>query len=224
VSYPRVVLGAVPIATTSRLSAQAIGFNEVGRQAIYSDPHWQGGDYYGKQPPRRGLAVARMIGHVTYLSDRSMHQKFGRSLQDKATVGYDFGPPDFQVESYLRHQGSAFVERFDANSYLYITKAMDYFDLGSDYGSLAEAFGHVRCRFLVVSFTGDWLFPTYQSREIVQALHANGVEVSFCEVESSYGHDAFLLKNEALETLIPGFVDNLYADVRAGRTPPADEQ
>ncbi len=213
-SYPEVVLGALPIASTSRLNAQAIAFNEVGRQAIYSDPNWQGGNYYGKQPPHRGLAVARMIGHITYLSDRSMHDKFGRSLQDKTAVGYDFGPPDFQVESYLRHQGNAFVRRFDANSYLYITKAMDYFDLESDHGSLIEAFKHARSQFLVISFTGDWLFPTYQSREIVQALQANGVKVSFCEVQSAYGHDAFLLKNEALDALIRSFLDNLYAEVR----------
>jgi len=223
IDYAGTVHAALPIATASRLSAQAIAFDEVGRQAIYSDPNWNGGDYYGGPPPRRGLAVARMIGHITYLSDRSMHEKFGRALQDRATVGYDFGPPDFQVESYLRHQGDAFVRRFDANSYLYITKAMDYFDLESDYGSLFEALRGVKSRFLVLSFTGDWLFPTYQSKEIVRALTANGVEVSFCEVESAYGHDVFLLRNQAIEKLIRDFLANVYARVRRRGPLPASQ-
>jgi homoserine O-acetyltransferase len=218
IDYPDVVFAALPIATTARLSAQAIAFNEVGRQSIYSDPNWKGGDYYASTPPDRGLAVARMVGHITYLSDRSMHEKFGRNLQNRTTVGYDFGPPDFQVESYLRHQGDTFVQRFDANSYLYITKAMDYFDLESDYGSLVNAFRGVRSRFLVISFTGDWLFPTYQSREIVRALVANGVNASFCEVESDYGHDVFLIKNEQLDSLIRNFLDNSYAQLHAATT------
>jgi homoserine O-acetyltransferase len=208
IDYPRAVWAALPIATSARLSAQGIAFDEVARQAIYSDPNWNGGDYYDAEPPHRGLAVARMIGHITYLSDRSMHEKFGRGLQDRTRLGYDFGPPDFQVESYLRHQGDSFVQRFDANSYLYITKAMDYFDLATDYGSLVQAFRGVRSRFLVLSFTGDWLFPTYQSREIVRALHANGAQVSFCELESSYGHDVFLLKNRAVEEAIRDFLAN----------------
>ncbi|MBS3764550.1 MAG: homoserine O-acetyltransferase, partial [Planctomycetes bacterium] len=135
IEYPEMVYSAIPIATAARLSAQAIAFDEVGRQAIYADPKWNGGDYYNAEPPDRGLAVARMIGHITYLSDESMHDKFGRRLQGREDVGYDFGPPDFRVESYLRHQGGKFVERFDANSYLYITKAMDYFDLVTDFGS-----------------------------------------------------------------------------------------
>ena len=216
IDYPDVVYAALPIATTARLSAQAIAFDEVGRQAIYSDPGWDRGNYYDGGDPRRGLAVARMVGHITYLSDQSMHEKFGRVLQDKETVGYDFGPPDFQVESYLRHQGDSFVQRFDANSYLYITKAMDYFDLASDYGSLIEAFRGVNSRFLALSFTGDWLFPTYHSKEIVRALLANGAKVSFCEVESGYGHDVFLLRNETIERLIRDFLANCQADVRRG--------
>jgi homoserine O-acetyltransferase len=214
ISYPKMVRSAIPIASAPRLSAQAIAFDEVGRQAIYSDPNWNEGNYYDSQPPHRGLAVARMVGHITYLSDQSMHEKFGRGLQDRKTVGYDFGPPDFQVESYLRHQGGTFVERFDANSYLYITKAMDYFDLESDYGSLIEAFRGVQSRFLVISFTGDWLFPTYQSRDIVRALHANGVRVSFCEIESDYGHDVFLIDNPALHNLIRDFLLNRQQQVR----------
>jgi len=224
IDYPDVVFAALPIASTARLSAQAIAFDEVGRQAIISDPAWNGGDYYNAPPPDRGLAVARMIGHITYLSDRSMHDKFGRNLQDRKIVGYDFGPPDFQVESYLRHQGDAFVQRFDANSYLYITKAMDYFDLESDYGSLVEAFRGVKSRFLVISFTGDWLFPTYQSREIVRALHASGARVSFCEVESGYGHDVFLIKNPALDDLIRSFLNNCCAEIRARTTQPAQRK
>ncbi|MFP4687652.1 MAG: homoserine O-acetyltransferase family protein, partial [bacterium] len=193
-----------------RLSAQAIAFDEVGRQAIYSDPNWNDGNYYNSTPPHRGLAVARMIGHITYLSDRSMREKFGRSLQDKKTVGYDFGPADFQVESYLRYQGDSFVRRFDANSYLYMTKAMDYFDLVERAGSLIESFEVVESSFLVLSFTGDWLFPTYQSREIVKALHANAVAASFCEIESDYGHDVFLLDNPALNRVIRGFLLQIY--------------
>jgi len=214
IDYPDMVWSALPIATASRLSAQAIAFDEVGRQAIYSDPNWNGGHYYEGPSPDRGLAVARMVGHITYLSDASMHEKFGRGLQDKQTVGYDFGPPDFQVESYLRHQGDAFVQRFDANSYLYITKAMDYFDLVSDYGSLIEAFRGVKSRFLLISFTGDWLFPTYQSKEIVRALTANAVKVSFCEIESGYGHDVFLIENGDIDSVIRGFLDNCHAELR----------
>ncbi len=219
IDYPEMVVSAMPIATTSRLSAQSIAFDEVGRQAIISDPNWNDGNYYRGEPPRRGLAVARMVGHITYLSDRSMREKFGRGLQDKEEVGYDFGPPDFQVESYLRYQGGKFVQRFDANSYLYITKAMDYFDLPADYGSLISAFREVQSRFLVISFSGDWLFPTYQSKEIVRALQANGAVTTFCELQSEYGHDAFLLKDEQLSDIIRGF---LHHTQRAARAPATD--
>jgi homoserine O-acetyltransferase len=207
VSYPHMVHLAIPIATTSKLSAQAIAFNEVGRQAIQSDPNWRGGDYYGKTVPRRGLAIARMIGHITYLSDRSMHQKFGRRLQDKSAYGYNF-LTDFQVESYLRYKGNHFVSRFDANSYLYITKAMDYFDLTQAYGSLEEAFAGVKTRFLVISFSSDWLFPTYQSKEIVSALRRVHADVIFTEIQTDFGHDAFLLESQQLSSLITNFLSH----------------
>jgi homoserine O-acetyltransferase len=217
IDYPEMVVSAVPIATTGCLSAQGIAFNEVGRQAIYSDPNWQGGDYYDGKGPNRGLAVARMIGHITYLSDKSMREKFGRRLQERDQVGYDFGPPDFQVESYLRYKGDSFVERFDANSYLYITKAMDYFDLIVDHGSLINAFAGVRSRFLVVSYSGDWLFPTYQSKEIVRALHANGVETTFVELDSEYGHDAFLLKDAKLTANMRDFLHHSHRAARKNK-------
>ncbi|MGD2174471.1 MAG: homoserine O-acetyltransferase [Candidatus Brocadiaceae bacterium] len=218
IDHPGMVVSAVPIATTARLSALGIAFDEVGRQAIYSDPDWNDGDYYDGTPPARGLGVARMVGHITYLSDRSMREKFGRRLQERDEVGYDFGPPDFQVESYLRYKGGSFVERFDANSYLYITKAMDYFDLVADYGSLVNAFEGARSRFLVISYSGDWLFPTYQSKEIVRALQGNGVPVTFCQLASEYGHDAFLLKDPQLEDAVSSFLQNALEDVRSGRS------
>jgi len=205
VSYPEMVRLAIPIATTSKLSAQAIAFNEVGRQAIQSDPNWQEGDYYGKAVPGHGLSIARMIGHITYLSDRSMHQKFGRRLQDKSAYGYDFRT-DFEVESYLRYKGNHFVNRFDANSYLYITKAMDYFDLTQAYGSLEKAFAGCKSRFLVVSFSSDWLFPTYQSKEIVSALRRVHADAIFTEIQTDYGHDAFLLESQQLSSLITNFL------------------
>jgi homoserine O-acetyltransferase len=214
IDYPEMVDAAIPIATSGRLDAQGIAFDEVGRQAIYSDPNWRNGSYYGAEPPGRGLAVARMIGHITYLSETSMRERFGRGLQDRQEVGYDFGPPDFQVESYLRYKGGTFVERFDANSYLYITKAMDYFDLAADHGSLVEAFRGARSRFLVVSYSGDWLFPTHHSKEIVRALQANGVVTTFCELPSEYGHDAFLLPDEGLSQAVSAFLRNTRASVR----------
>lgn len=205
VSYPERVRLVLPIATTSHLSPQAIAFNEVGRQAIMADPDWMGGEYYGKTLPYRGLSIARMIGHITYLSDQSMHQKFGRRLQEKAEYGYDF-MTDFQVESYLHYKGDSFVKRFDANSYLYITKAMDYFDLGRAPGSLKAALKGTRARYLVVSFSSDWLFPSYQSREIVTALRQNAVEVVYTEIKTDYGHDAFLLEAESLTRLVSNFL------------------
>jgi len=196
VSYPKTVRLAVPIATSAYSSPQQIAFNEVGRRAITSDPDWNFGDYYGQAPPARGLSLARMIGHITYLSDESMHQKFGRKLQDKSDYSFDFASLDFQVESYLRYHGDAFVKRFDANSYLYITKAVDYFDLTRKGElSLAEALKEVKAKFLVISISSDWLYPPYQSREIVQALSANDIDVRYCEIKSNYGHDAFLLES-----------------------------
>ncbi|PLX51300.1 MAG: homoserine O-acetyltransferase [Desulfobulbaceae bacterium] len=203
-SYPQMVRAAIPLATTMRHSAQAIAFNEIARQAIMADPNWNNGRY-GAKPPELGLAVARMIGHVTYLSDEAMRRKFGRRLQDRHDFSFHF-ESDFQVESYLRHQGSKFVRRFDANSLLYLTKAADYFDLtGSDEGSIVGLAG-ADIRFLVISFTSDWLYPTYQSREMVHALKREGLDVSFCEIEADCGHDAFLLENERLKNMVRGFL------------------
>jgi len=210
VRYPDMVRAAIPLATTTRHSALAIAFNEVARQAIMADPAWNRGDYYGGRKPDLGLAVARMIGHITYLSDKAMRQKFGRRLQDRSDLSFEFDA-DFQVESYLRHQGARFVERFDANSFLYVTKAADYFDLEKQYGdgSAVQAFARARARFLVVSFTSDWLYPTYQSRAMVTALKKNGLNVSFCEIEADAGHDAFLLPNDRLSALMRGFLNSV---------------
>jgi homoserine O-acetyltransferase len=205
VSYPDRVVSAIPIACTTRHSAQQIAFNEVGRQAIMADPDWNNGDYHGAQPPARGLAVARMVGHITFMSDDSMREKFGRRLRGKETVGFDFDV-DFEVESYLRYRGSEFVTRFDANSYLYITKAMDYFDLTNGHGSLAAAFERAEARFLVISFSSDWLYPSYQSQEIVRALRARNCDVAYVELESNYGHDAFLVDVAEQTDLIRGFL------------------
>lgn len=208
--YPGMVLSAVPLATTTKHSALAIAFNEVARQAIMADPNWNSGRYYAGRKPDLGLAVARMIGHITYLSDESMRLKFGRRLQSKSDFSFDFGA-DFQVESYLRYQGSKFVERFDANSFLYITKAADYFDLAKQYGNgtLVAAFSLSKAKYLVISFTSDWLYPTYQSREMVKSMKKNGLNVSFCEIEADCGHDAFLLPNERLSSLIRGFLEGV---------------
>jgi homoserine O-acetyltransferase len=221
VRHPDCVASAIPVATCARLSAQGIALNEVGRQAIMADPNWRGGDYYGHDPPASGLAIARMVGHITYLSDQQMHAKFGRRLQDRQRLGFDF-ETEFQVESYLRYQGDSFVRRFDANSYLYLTKAMDYFDLHGPRGSLLEAFEGVRAEFLVISISSDWLYPTYQSKEIVKALKANGVPTTFIELASDYGHDAFLLPNEQLSGAVTGFLANVQRRVREGREGRAD--
>jgi len=208
VDYPEMVRSAIPIATTTRHSAQAIAFNEVARQAIMSDPNWRGGNYYDGNGPDHGLAVARMIGHVTYLSDDSMRSKFGRRLQNRSTLSFDFNG-DFEVESYLRYQGTKFVARFDANSLLYITKASDYFDLERGDGTLLVNDKLAGIRFLVISFTSDWLYPTYQSRAIVSALKKNGSDVSFCEIDAKWGHDAFLMPNKQRDKLISGFLDRI---------------
>ncbi|MGA2594688.1 MAG: homoserine O-acetyltransferase [Bryobacteraceae bacterium] len=212
VSYPESVVSAIPIASTARHSAQQIAFNEVGRQAIIADPDWCDGNYYSGKPPARGLAVARMVGHITYMSDDSMREKFGRRLRDKNSFGYDFDV-DFEVESYLRYRGSEFVNRFDANSYLYITKAMDYFDLTSGNGSLAAAFERAQARFLVISFSSDWLYPSYQSQEIVRALRSRNVDVAYCELPSNYGHDAFLVDVGEQTELVRGFLASTYEKV-----------
>jgi homoserine O-acetyltransferase/O-succinyltransferase len=206
-SYPERVFAAVPLATGARHSAQNIAFHEVGRQAVMADPDWQGGRYLDANTrPSKGLSVARMGAHITYLSEAALHRKFGRNLQDRDVRTFSFDA-DFQVESYLRHQGVSFVERFDANSYLYLTRAMDYFDLASDHGGvLAKAFAGSRTRFCVASFTSDWLFPTSDSRAIVHALNASGASVSFVELESDKGHDAFLLDEPQLFATLRGFI------------------
>jgi homoserine O-acetyltransferase/O-succinyltransferase len=208
VSYPDRVFAALPIATATRHSAQNIAFHEVGRQAVMADPDWRGGRYLAEGTnPRRGLAVARMGAHITYLSDAALHRKFGRRFQDRANPTFSFDA-DFEVESYLRHQGSSFVERFDANSYLYLTRACDYFDLAADYdGVLANAFKGCPTRFCVVSFTSDWLYPTAESRVIVHALNAAGARVSFAEVVTDKGHDAFLLDEPEFFAIVRGFLD-----------------
>jgi homoserine O-acetyltransferase len=207
-SYPERVFAAVPIAAAAHHTAQNIAFHEVGRQAIMADPDWCGGDYQsvGKRP-HRGLAVARMAAHITYLSESALHRKFGRRLQDRTGITYGFDA-DFQVESYLRHQGSTFVERFDANSYLYITRAMDYFDLAENHdGVLAEAFRDTPVRFCVISFTSDWLYPTSESRAIVHALNAVAANVSFAEITSDDGHDSFLLDEPEFRKVLQGFLN-----------------
>jgi len=205
VSYPDRVRSAIILASTGRVSAQSIALNEVPRQAIYADPNWKEGDYYGKEPPNAGLAVARMIGHITYLSETSMREKFGRRLQERERYGYDFAT-EFEVESYLKYHGNRFTTRFDANSFLYITKAIDYFDLSLGRGDLAEAFTDVRAKLLVLSYSSDWLFPPEQSEELVRALLRKGVDASYVEIKSDYGHDAFLLEVERLGELARDFL------------------
>ncbi|MCL6543872.1 MAG: homoserine O-acetyltransferase [Bryobacteraceae bacterium] len=212
--YPDSVAAAIPIATTWRHSAQQIAFNEVGRQAIMADPDWNQGDYYDSKPPARGLAIARMIGHITYMSDESMREKFGRRLRDKDKYGFDFSI-DFEVESYLRYRGAQFVDRFDANSYLYITKALDYFDLTNGGGSLADVLGQTTARFLVISFTSDWLYPSYQSLEIVRALRSRNRDVTYCELSSNYGHDAFLVDISEQTEVIRSFLASTYREKAA---------
>ncbi len=211
VSYPDRVAAAIPIATTARHSPQQIAFNEVGRQAIMADPDWNNGNYYGGRLPGRGLGIARMVGHITYMSDESMREKFGRRLRDKERFGFDFSV-DFEVESYLRYRGSQFVNRFDANSYLYITKAEDYFDLTNGTGSLAAAFGQAQARFLVISFSSDWLYPSYQSQEIVRVLRRSNHDVAYCDLPSNYGHDAFLVDVAEQNEVVTGFLGSTFKE------------
>ncbi len=211
VSYPEMVVSSIPIATTAVHSAQNIALNEVGRQAIIADPNWNNGDYYDSEPPSRGLALARMIGHISYLSDKSMHEKFGRKLQNRERLSFDL-LTDFQVESYLKYKGSTFTQRFDANSYLCITKALDYFNLAEGYKNLTEALKDVKSKFLIIAFSSDWLYPPYQSRLIAKALRRNSVQVSFCEIKSDYGHDAFLLEYEQQTKLISDFLSYVSKD------------
>ncbi|MFL6689223.1 MAG: homoserine O-acetyltransferase [Alphaproteobacteria bacterium] len=212
VDYPERVVSAIPIATSARHTAQNIALHEIGRQAIMADSNWHNGRYLecGVEP-RKGLSIARMIGHISYLSEEALARKFGRGLQGR--VAYSFGfSPDFQVESYLHHQGSTFVERFDANSYLYVTRAMDYFDLAADFGGeLEKAFAETAAQFLALSFTSDWLFPTSENRLIAEALRAAGRDVTFREIDSHGGHDAFLLDEPELFAAVRGFLENVAA-------------
>lgn len=205
VAYPDSVAAALPIATTARHSAQQIAFNEVGRQAIMADPDWSEGNYYGRKPPARGLSVARMVGHITYMSDASMREKFGRRLR---------APDQFEVESYLQYRGSTFVDRFDANSYLYITRAMDSFDL-TQRGTLPSLFERIKTRFLVISFTSDWLYPSYQSLEVVSALRSRNCDVAYCNLASDYGHDAFLVEVKEQAELVRGFLASTFRGMGA---------
>lgn len=209
--HPQRVRAAIPIATTARHSPMLIAFSEVGRQAVYADPAWNNGDYYnnGKRPDA-GLSVARMVGHITYLSEQSMHEKFGRRLQGRERYGYEF-QTEFEIESYLKHNGDKFTRRFDANSYLYVTKALDYFDLAGQHGgSLAAAFdGSTDLAFLVISFTSDWLYPSYHSKELVKALTAAGCDVTYLDIESSWGHDAFLVEVETMTRLLGSFLERM---------------
>jgi homoserine O-acetyltransferase len=211
VSFPENVRSAIVIASTARHSPQQIAFNEVGRQSIMADPDWNGGDYYDGAAPARGLSVARMVGHITYMSDESMREKFGRRRKDKPAAAIDVAP-EFEVESYLRYRGSQFVTRFDANSYIYITKAMDTYDV-SNGASLADAFEGVSTRFLVISFTSDWLYPSYQSQEIVRTLRRRNHDVAYCELPSNYGHDAFLVDVAEQTELIRGFLASTHKGV-----------
>jgi homoserine O-acetyltransferase/O-succinyltransferase len=211
VSYPERVRAALPLATTARHSPMLIAFSEVGRQAIYADPNWRNGEYYDGARPNTGLALARMIGHITYLSEESMHQKFGRRLQERERFGYDF-TTDFAIESYLHYKGNRFTERFDANTYLYVTKAMDYFDLANGHGDLTKAFSKcASIMYLVVSFTSDWLYPAYHSKEMVSVLTGVGADVTYCNLQSTWGHDAFLLEVETMTRLISDFLGRVVA-------------
>jgi homoserine O-acetyltransferase len=210
VAYPERVRSVIAIATTHRHSPQQIAFNEVARQAVMADPAWNSGDYYGTAGPRLGLAVARMVGHITYLSDKGMELKFGRRLRNRERFGFDF-TTDFEVESYLQYQGHAFVERFDANSLLYISKALDYFNLANGYESLSQAFRNCRAIFLLLAFSSDWLYPPAQNKTVAQAIRRAGGDATYCEISSDYGHDAFLLEHEQQTSLIRAFLERVAA-------------
>ncbi len=209
--YSSRVQGAIILASTSRLSAQGIAFNAVGRNAIMSDPRFRHGCYYDGEPPTRGLSIARMVGHITYLSDESMRMKFGRRLQDRDSMDFSFAD-QFEVESYLEYKGGTFVDRFDANSYIFLSKAIDYFDMETTHGSLENAFATTSSKFLILSFSSDWLYPPYQSREIVRALMRKQKDVSYCEISSPYGHDSFLLETERQAPMIRAFLSTLSQD------------
>ncbi len=204
--YPDLIKSCVPVASTTKLSPQALAFDVVGQQAIMVDPKWQHGHY--ADPPEKGLSIARMIGHITYLSDEAMHEKFGRKLQKKMDYGYDFST-DFQIESYLKYQGDKFVNRFDANSYLYITKAIDYFDLGKKYGNLDKAFQNSKSKFLVISITTDWLYRPSESKTLVHTLMRLNKPVTYAELDLPFGHDGFLIENDAIKDCVSSFLENV---------------
>jgi homoserine O-acetyltransferase len=207
VNYPDRVCSVIPIATALKHSPQQIAFDEVGRQAVMADPNWRDGNYYGQSAPDKGLAVARMIGHITYMSDRSMEDKFGR-LRKKDAKNFKF-TADFEVEGYLHYRGDNFVKRFDANSYLYITKAMDNFDL-LEGKTIQNLFKGVKAKLLIIAFKSDWLYPAYQSKEIIKAAKLAGIEVTYCEIDSTYGHDAFLLETKEETHLVKYFLKKVY--------------
>lgn len=207
VRFPGTLRSAILIATNYKHTAQQIALHEAARQAIMSDPNWNQGDYYGKAVPAQGMAISRMIGHITYMSERSMEEKFGRKLQGKEKVGYDFSH-DFEVQNYLHYRGASFVQRFDANSYLYISKALDYFDLSED-TDLLTVFKGVQTKFLVITFTSDWLYPSYQSKDVVKAMKANDIDVSFIEINTTYGHDSFLVEIDGQSRLVKSFLENI---------------
>ena len=212
-NFPDKAKTAVPIACTSSHSAQNIAFNELGRQAITADHNWMDGKYNSKSTlPDKGLAVARMAAHITYLSKKGLQEKFGRNLQERDDLKFGFDA-DFQIESYLRYQGSVFVDRFDANSYLYITRAMDYFDLVKQFdGNLSNAFKKTKTKFFIMSFTSDWLYPTQENKDIVIALNAIGANVGFVEIESDKGHDSFLLEVPDFLNALKNFLDKSYIE------------
>ena len=216
VMYPEMTHSSIVIAACHRHTAQQIAFDEVGRQAVIADPDWNNGDYYGKSVPKNGLAIARMIGHITYMSEMSMEQKFGRKLVDKAQLGYSFAT-DFEVQEYLEYRGQSFVDRFDANSYLYLTKAMDYFDLTEGGRKLTDVLKDVTADFLVISFTSDWLYPSHQSQHLVRSLKANDLEVSYVELKSDYGHDAFLVEFDDQSRIVSNYLVKVTKE-RVGRS------
>jgi len=216
VAYPERVGSCLFIASTPIASAQQIAFNEIGRQAIYADPNWRNGGYYNDEPPLRGLAVARMVGHITYMSEASLDDKFGRRLQDRRHKGYNF-QTDFAIESYLQYQGQKFVQRFDANSYLYVTKALDYYDVGELYGSLEAAAARVSCPFLIVSFSSDWLYPKHHHDDLAAALRGAGKQVEQHHIEADFGHDSFLVEVKTMQRVVGGYLDRLYEEKLTGK-------
>ena len=218
VTHPDMVQSVVALATTHRHSAQQIAFNEVARRAVMADDNWRHGDYYaeGCLRPEKGLKLARMVGHITYLSDKGMEHKFGRRLRTRERVGYDF-QAEFEVETYLDHQGQSFVKRFDANSLLYLTKALDYCDLAQGHPSLTAAFRETDARYLLIAYSSDWLYPPYQMKEVAQAIRRADGDSTYCEIQSDYGHDAFLLEHEQQQPLVKAFLDRSMNEMRASR-------